>query len=139
MWPSSTFPLWAAQTARLTGRVVDENVVPVASAQVILVQEGRAAAETFTDDSGHFEFDALMPGAATVNVRKPEYFELTGREVALTAGENDLTLALTHETELKETVEVRSRRRRSIRRKPHIKTVSSSATFWTRPCQIPMT
>ena len=104
----STFPLWAAQTARLTGRVVDENVVPVASAQVIVAQEGRAAAETFTDDSGHFEFDALMPGAATVNVRKPEYFELTGRAVALTAGENDLTLALTHETELQETVEVRS-------------------------------
>jgi hypothetical protein len=102
------FPLWAAQTARLTGRVVDENVVPVASAQVILAEEGRAAAETFTDDSGHFEFDALAPGPATVSVRKPEYFELTGREVALTAGENDLTLALTHETELKETVEVRS-------------------------------
>jgi protocatechuate 3,4-dioxygenase beta subunit len=73
-----TFPLWGAQTAHLTGRVVDENVVPVNSARVILAQQGRTVVETFTDDSGHFEFDVLMPGEATVSVRKPEYFELTG-------------------------------------------------------------
>ncbi|MGA8232476.1 MAG: TonB-dependent receptor [Candidatus Acidiferrales bacterium] len=102
------FSLWAAQTARLTGRVVDEDLVQVNSAHVILVQEGRTVGETFTDDSGYFEFDALAPGAAVISVRKPGYFELTGRAVTLNGGENDLTLTLTHETELKETVEVRS-------------------------------
>src|ERR1700685_2729532 len=102
------FPLWAAQTARLTGRVVDEDSVQVNSAQVILVQEGRTVGGTFTDDSGHFEFDALAPGVAMISVRKPGYFELTVRAATLNAGENDLTLTLTHETELNETVEVRS-------------------------------
>ena len=98
----------AAPAARLTGRVIDENDSPVGDAQMFVTVEGAGSAEAITDQSGNFEIGSLNPGKAHLRVRKAGFFEISDQIIDLNDGQNEITLVLNHETELKEQLEVRS-------------------------------
>jgi hypothetical protein len=93
---------------RFTGHVVDENGVPVDGAQVFVQVEGAGQAETFTDVNGNFAITSLTQGKAHLRVLKPGFFEISDRPIDLESEENEISLVLNHETEIKEQVEVRS-------------------------------
>lgn len=96
----------AADTAGCLGLVVDENEVPVKSAQVTLLTAGGLSFHAETDEAGRFELNKLPAGDFKVEIRKPGFFLLTGRTVTLQPGRNEVTFTLTHAEELIQQVQV---------------------------------
>ncbi|MCW3099929.1 MAG: hypothetical protein JWL77_5547 [Chthonomonadaceae bacterium] len=50
----------------VTGRVVDQNGVPVANTQVLLMGDNTRGTDIFTDAQGHFHFDNVVDEAVTL-------------------------------------------------------------------------
>jgi carboxypeptidase family protein len=96
----------AADSADCTGVVLDENGVPVAAAQVKLEDVSGNSYRTQTDGAGRFAFHNLVPGDYKAEVRKEGFFILVGQAVTLQAGNNELSLVLNHEQEVREKVQV---------------------------------
>jgi hypothetical protein len=86
--------------------VVDENAVPIASAQVVFMRAGQLAARAETDSAGRFSFRSLAPGEYQAEVRKEGFFLLSGKAITLESGANELSFALNHAQELHEQVQV---------------------------------
>ena len=64
----------AAQDARVLGRVTDGVGNPVAQATVTLVREdGAAARETTSGQSGGFQFESVAPGTYTLRAVRDGY------------------------------------------------------------------
>lgn len=84
----------------LTGRVVDENEVPVASARVAarpgpgsLVALPATARTAQSDPTGAFKLELPAPGEFLVSVEREGYYALTDRPVRVESGQ-ELTLTL---------------------------------------------
>ena len=99
-------PIHAADLADCTGVVVDENGVPVRSAQVTLQDGAGHSYRTETDVAGRFAFHNLSSGEYKAEVREEGFFLLTGQAVTLHPGSNELSLLLNHEQEVREKVQV---------------------------------
>src|SRR5215472_8520972 len=95
-----------AELADCTGVVVDENGVPVPSAEVTLKDAAGHSYRTESDAAGRFAFHNLSPGDYQAEARKEGFFLLTGQAVTLHAGSNELSLVLNHEQEVREKVQV---------------------------------
>ena len=96
----------AAESADCAGVVLDENAVPVGSAQVKLEDTAGNVHRAETDSTGRFTFHDLLPGDYKAEVRKEGFFVLTRQAVTLRAGANELSLVLNHEQEIHEQVQV---------------------------------
>jgi hypothetical protein len=96
----------AAESADCTGVVLDENGVPVPSAQVKLEDAAGHSSRTETDAAGRFAFHNLSSGEYKAEVRKEGFFVLTGQAVTLHSGSNELSFVLNHEQEVREKVQV---------------------------------
>jgi hypothetical protein len=103
---SAWHDLRAADTAECRGLVVDENAVPVAAAQVLLTRAGQPAARAVSDGAGRFSFRNLSPGKYQAQVRKEGFFLLSGKELTLESGSNEITFTLNHAEEQHEQVQV---------------------------------
>jgi hypothetical protein len=90
----------------LSGRVVDENEAPVANAHVRVHKGEPAPRETFTGPTGAFRIPLSEPGDYLVSVECPGYFRLTDRPAHVEKGESELTLVLSPEREVFQSVEV---------------------------------
>jgi hypothetical protein len=92
--------------ATLHGHVQDENRLPVADAEVVIVSpEGRPLI-VFSDAAGNFEVEGLNPGVFHASVTKLGFFLLKSREFELKQGSNDISFTLSHEYEVRDSVEV---------------------------------
>ncbi len=90
----------------LSGRVVDENEAPVANAHVRVHKGEQAPADTFTGPTGAFQISLPEAGDYLVSVERPGYFRLTDRPAHVEKGEAELTLVLSPEREVFQSVEV---------------------------------
>lgn len=102
-------PQILAQSApRLIVTVIDENGVPVASAQVILVQTAtQTVIKGETDLGGRREFINLTPGNYRLRVEKEGFYVLILNDVRV--GETETVGAtINHEQEVRETINVTS-------------------------------
>ena len=98
--------IWAQDPADCRGIVLDENGVPVAAAEVRLEDSAGHSYRTETDLAGRFVIRNLSSGDYKVEVRKKGFFVLTGETISLRAGSNEVSLALNHEQEVREKVQV---------------------------------
>jgi len=95
-----------ADSADSSGIVLDENGVPVAAAEVSLEDSAGNAHRTETDLAGRFAIHNLSSGDYKAEVRKKGFFVLSGQTVSLHAGNNEISLILNHEQEVREKVQV---------------------------------
>src|SRR5689334_22272342 len=98
--------LQAADSADCTGTVLDENGVPVPAAQVKMEDAAGHSYRTETDATGRFAIHNLSPGDYKAEVRKQGFFVLAGQAVTLRPGNNELSLVLNHEQEVREKIQV---------------------------------
>ncbi len=96
----------AADFADCVGIVLDEKGIPIAAAQLQLEDAAGHAFRTETDGAGRFVLHGLPPGDYKAEVRKKGFFVLAGQPVTLQAGNNELSLTLNHEEEVREKVQV---------------------------------
>src|SRR5579859_6113284 len=96
----------AADLATCSGLVVDENNIPVASAQLKLEDTVAHIYRTETDTAGRFILKNLPAGDYKLEVRKEGYFVIAGRSLTLQIGSNEITLTLNHEEELRQQIQV---------------------------------
>ena len=96
----------AADSADCRGVVLDENGVPVVAAQVKLEDSDGHAYRTETDLAGRFAIHNVSSGDYKAEVHKKGFFVLSGETVSLHAGNNELSLVLNHEQEVREKVQV---------------------------------
>src|SRR5216684_6218255 len=96
----------AADSADCSGVVLDENGVPVAAAQVRLEDAAGRSYRVETDAAGRFALHNLSAGDYKAEVRKQGFFVLAVHAVSLHAGNNELSLVLNHEQEIREQVQV---------------------------------
>ena len=89
-----------------TGKVFDENGVPIEAAQVKLEDTAGNVHRTETDGTGRFTFHNLPTGDYKAEVRKEGFFVLAGQAIALHSGANELSLVLNHVQEIREQVQV---------------------------------
>src|SRR5437879_7585102 len=95
-----------AEVADCAGVVVNDNGVPVPSAEVTLKDAAGHSYRTETDAAGRFAFHNLSSGDYQAEARKAGFFLLAGQAVTLHAGGNELSLLLNHEQEVREKVQV---------------------------------
>lgn len=98
----------AHASVRLSGRVLDENHAPVASALVVLRAAGAGSAgwQATTDAAGWFSFHLERPGEYWISAERQGFFRLTERLVKIERSEQELTLVLNHQQEIFERVTV---------------------------------
>src|ERR1700722_19259598 len=101
-----SLPTYAADSAESTGIVQDENRVPIVAAQVSLALPSEPPPRAETAGAGRFTFRGLPAGDYKAEVREEGFFLLSGKEVALHAGLNDIIFTLNHAQELHEQVQV---------------------------------
>src|SRR5437588_2599336 len=95
-----------ADSADCSGIVLDENGVPVVAAQVKLEDAAGHSYRAETDATGRFVIHNLASGDYKTEVRKQGFFVLAGQAVTLHTGNNQLSLLLNHEEEVREKVQV---------------------------------
>ena len=95
-----------ADSADCSGIVLDENGVPVVAAQVKLEDAAGHSYRAETDATGRFVIHNLASGDYKTEVRKQGFFVLAGQAVTLHTGDNQLSLLLNHEEEVREKVQV---------------------------------
>jgi len=107
--------LFAAQVCpgqvTISGRVVDENNVPLAAAEVTLKRAGPAPntrVTLTTDPTGTFHAAPQQPGAYLVSVEHVDFFSLVDRPVDLHDGANEMVLTMNHVRNTSESVDVRA-------------------------------
>lgn len=93
-------------SADCRGIVLDENGVPVPAAQVRLEDSGGHSYRAETDLAGRFAIGNLASGDYKAEVHKKGFFVLSGQTVGLHAGNNEVSLMLNHEQEVREKVQV---------------------------------
>lgn len=98
----------ASDRVELRGTVLDENGVPVPGVEVSLHDATSQPRIAHTDEAGRFEFAVAAPGEVQLNLTKPGFFALSGYNLTLHDGSNEIFLTLNHETEVHEKVEVSS-------------------------------
>lgn len=98
--------IWAADSADCRGTVLDENGVPLVAAQVKLEDSAGRSYQAETDLAGRFVIHNLSSGDYKAEVRKKGFFVLSGQTVTLHAGNNEVSLVLNHEQEVREKVQV---------------------------------
>src|SRR5438874_11571470 len=91
----------AADSADCRGVVLDENGVPVVAAQVKLEDSDGHAYRTETDLAGRFAIHNVSSGDYKAEVHKKGFIGLSGETVSLHAGNNQLSLVLNHEQEVR--------------------------------------
>ncbi|MGC1619738.1 MAG: carboxypeptidase regulatory-like domain-containing protein [Candidatus Acidiferrum sp.] len=96
----------AADSASCSGLVVDENNVPISSAQINLEDTVGHIYRTETDSAGRFALRNLPAADYKLEVRKEGFFEIADRAVTLQPGSNELHLTLNHAEELRQQVQV---------------------------------
>jgi hypothetical protein len=94
-WQAQSHPRTVDAPASITGRVAAEDDTSIASAEILVQNEGELSRRTTTDESGHYAFRHLSPGRYRVRCQKAGFvpaewgrvspFE-QGKEVALSAG-----------------------------------------------------
>ena len=95
-----------ASTARVRAQVSDDDGKPVVGVEVKLTPASGRVLVAYTDATGHFEVSDVPVGHAAIGLSKPGFFEVAGRSLDISAGENDLTFTLNHETEIHQEVQV---------------------------------
>jgi iron complex outermembrane recepter protein len=83
----------SAQTARISGRVIDAQTMPVAAASITLSSAVGHRGETRTGGDGTFAFDNLTPGRYTVRVEAQGFATWT-QNVTATTSAPALTVSL---------------------------------------------
>lgn len=96
----------AAESADGKGLLLDEDGVPVATAQIKLEAPNGQIYRAESDRAGRFSFKNLPTGEYKVEVRKQGFFLLAGQTLTLHSGQNDVSLTLNHAQEVHEQVEV---------------------------------
>jgi Carboxypeptidase regulatory-like domain len=92
--------------SQLVITVVDDNGVPVVSAQVYLTRvETQKIIKGETDYAGHHKLNGLSPGPYRLRVEK-EGFYATGLDEVLVGQTEALDITIHHEQELRETIDV---------------------------------
>jgi hypothetical protein len=92
----------------LRGQVSDENGLPVPRVEILFRSSGGDTHTVYTDAAGRFEAQSFSANQVDLTVSKPGFFRIENRLVDLSPGANEISLMLTHETEIQEEVEVRS-------------------------------
>jgi hypothetical protein len=92
--------------AACTGRILDEDGVPIQDAQLKLEDNFAHIYRTETDGAGRFTLGNLPAGEYKLEVRKEGFFVIVARAVTLQPGPNDLNLTLNHAEEVHEQVQV---------------------------------
>jgi len=105
----ASVPVVAADSADCKGVVLDETGVPVVAAQVKLQDVSGHVYRAETDGTGHFALHDLAPGDYKAEVRKEGFFVLAGQGLTLRGGENEVSLILNHEEEIREQIKVTAR------------------------------
>ncbi len=95
---------WAGQV-RLTGRVVDEDEVPVGQARITVTAGDGQAARTVAAPNGTFSTLLPAPGDYLVDVQREGYFELRNYRLKL-EGDRELILVLNPLREVLQSVDV---------------------------------
>ena len=88
--------------------MIDENGQPVQRVEIIFHFGVAAARTVYTDASGHFDLPGFSSTHVVVTISKPGYFRIDDRSLELSAGSNEVSFTLNHETEIQEKVEVES-------------------------------
>lgn len=96
----------AAEPANCTGTVVDENGVPIVSAQIKLEAASGQIVLAETDSAGRFTLRNLPSGGYTVEVRREGYFVLSDRALTLRPGSNEVAFTLNHSEEVHQQIQV---------------------------------
>jgi hypothetical protein len=97
-----------APVAELHGQVIDEDSEPVPRVEIMAANSAAGAQEIYTDVAGRFEIDLPQSGAVVLSFSKPGFFRIDNRQIQLMPGVNEVTINLSHETELEQNVEVHS-------------------------------
>ncbi len=92
----------------MRGQVQDEDGQPLQRVEISFHFGSSSSQTVYSDAAGHFEVTDLPLSQVTVTISKPGFFKIDSREMELTAGINDVSFVLNHETELQEKVEVES-------------------------------
>jgi hypothetical protein len=95
-------------TADLHGQVTDENGEPVSRVEIVFLAESGSSTTVYTDAAGRFELTGVSGLQIHMSISKPGFFRITGRNVDLTPGSNEISITLNHETEIQEKLEVQS-------------------------------
>lgn len=90
----------------LSGRVVDDNEAPIASARVWAHKGQGAAVEVYTGPSGAFQLSLPEPGEYLVSVDSVGFFRLEDRVVQVEKGGTEITLVLNPQREVFQSVQV---------------------------------
>ncbi len=93
----------------LTGRIVDEDSVPVPGALVTLRAAGQTPGQNLqADPTGAFRITSAQAGPYLVTVSRAGFFTLTDRPLAIREGSNEVLLTLNHIRNTSESVDVNS-------------------------------
>ena len=98
----------AAQVA-IDGKVVDENNVPVAAAEVTIKSAADVRFRTATDPTGAFRIQLTQPGPYLISVEHVDLFSLIDRPIDLHSGANEMMLTMAHVRNTSESVNVSDR------------------------------
>lgn len=100
----------AAQTGKadLRLQILDEDGQPVARVEVDVRVGGALAQTLFSDATGALDLSDLPAGSVFVTLAKPGFFRIQDREIDLSAGNNDVSITLNHETEIEQQLDVQS-------------------------------
>ena len=108
LWPTANNAQSRPGEADLHGQVIDENGQPVPRVEIIF-HFGRGSSRTvYTDAAGRFELLGLNESQIHLTISKPGFFRIDDRVLDLTAGSNEVSITLNHETEIQEKLEVKS-------------------------------
>lgn len=100
---------WCAGEVTLSGRVVDENNVPVAGSAVTLKLAGQSQSlEAVADPTGAFRAQLPQPGSYLITAEHAGFFTLKDRPADIHEGSNEIVLALNHVRNTSESVDVRA-------------------------------
>ncbi len=83
----SQLPAFAVGTGRLSATVYDASGAVIPNAKVVLKSEtANTTRETVTNNSGLFDFEAVLPGSYSVTVTAPGFTSWEGRGIVMTQG-----------------------------------------------------
>lgn len=84
--------------------VVDDNGVPVPSAEVLVLEPGYPSVQVETDRAGRSTWEPHQAGVYTMQVQKPGFYQIS--EGGLSAEESTVHVVLTHEQVVQQEVNV---------------------------------
>ena len=94
--------------ANLMGIVTDEGGLPIPEVEVVIGLPDGGSKTRYTDQTGHFGIDPIDPGEYDIRLQKAGFFRLTVQAIRVLSGGNEISLTMNHETELHDSIEVRS-------------------------------